>query len=107
MPNCFQLIGKETGKPTAFVAIDEALCGHFGYEIHPTKYLFGWYDAIGFRVACGKSLDDIRKEFAGYVSEALGKNELGDVEYYDRLVRVVDYLKERYTTDAWAEVGRK
>jgi hypothetical protein len=92
MPNCFQLISKETREAEAFQRIDEAICKHFGWECDTVKYAYGWYDAIGFRVACGKSLQQVRDEFSGYVTESLQEN--------------VDYLSARFTTDAWAEIGR-
>jgi hypothetical protein len=106
MPNCFQLISKETREAEAFQRIDEAICKHFGWECDTVKYAYGWYDAIGFRVACGKSLQQVRDEFSGYVTESLQENAMGEVQYYDRLVQIVDYLSARFTTDAWAEIGR-
>jgi hypothetical protein len=94
MPNCFQLISKETGQPTAFNKIDDDICASLGIVPDAVKYYRGWYDFIGFMIAIGKPLGskELRKE----------------VEDVDKdLLPVLDFLEQHYTSDAWAQIGRR
>ena len=85
MPNYFQLIDKTTEKPAKFVDIDEKLCAHMGVEPHPKNYLYGWYDSIGLGLAMGKTWDEMRTWW----------------DDNSPMQKVINYLEERYTPDAW------
>ena len=93
MPNCFCLYPKGTTEATTLVSVDEAICKHMG-----------WFDCIGFRVACGKSFSDIRAEFTGYVNE--NDRDAEYREYYLDMLKILDFLEANYTTDCWAEIGK-
>jgi len=101
MPVCFQLFDKEKNEATSFSKIDKELCSFLGAPVDPVRYVLGWYDSIGFRLACGKSFEQIKAEFAGYVAEA-GTN----VNFYKNLLRVVEWLETRYSPNSWREIGR-
>jgi len=89
MPNCFCLTSKLTNRITPFAQIDEELCAHLGVEVHPTKYAFGWYNCIGLALAMGKTFEQQRVLFKE------------DPE----LLRIIDFLDQHYTPDAWSTVG--
>jgi len=93
MPNCFTLTRKSdpAAGPVKLTLIDEELCAHLGVEVHPSNWCFGWYDIVGFALAMGKSFAEIR-EFC---------------EDYEDLHPIIDYLDANFTTNAWAEIGRR
>ena len=99
MPNFFTLTRKSNPEagPVDFVTIDEEICAHCGVTPDPDRYLDGWYDSIGFRLAFGKSWDEIRKDFSLQAMEA---NERDDGAPYSvlmhRLMRITDWLEERF-----------
>ena len=89
MSNCFQLRSKVSGESRKLTEIDEELCHHFGAPVHPTRWYEGWYDYIGFCLACGKSFEQIAEIF---------KDDAA-------LVAITEYLAKHYTAEAWAEIG--
>ena len=90
MPNCFQLISKDTGQAERFADIDESLCAHLNKEVDEKEYLNYWYDVLGLGIACGKSFDDLR-------NRCQPDDEL--------MLDIIDYLDQNYVPDAWAEGG--
>lgn len=86
MPNCFQLIPKGQTEPEKLVVIDQKICEALEVECHPKYWCRGWYDLIGFGVACGKTFEQLRT-------------------IYPDMIDIIDFLDANYTTDAWAEVG--
>ena len=91
MPVCFQLTKKGETEPSTLVKVDEAICTHFGWPIHPQDYVYGWYDSIGFMLATGKSWDQIRVE----LRDGWG--------FQDERQAIVDFLEANYTTGIWWE----
>jgi hypothetical protein len=87
MPNCFTLTKKSEDKRAVFQTIDDEMRAHFGEPPDAERWLWGWYDSIGLALACGKTWDEIRKLF----------------EDSPELLKVVDYLEERYVSDCWFE----
>jgi len=110
MPNYFQLTRKSNLKagPVSFVEIDEEICKHFGVEPEPLggRYYYEWYESIGFRLAIGKTLEQTRAQFVEYTQEPEDKHSPNYKAYYERLIEIVDYLNEHYTSDAWAQIGK-
>lgn len=93
MPNCFTLRKKEVEELSRFNDIDDEMRLHFGAEPDETNYYRGWYDSIGFAIAMGRKL---------------GSQELRDVfKGIPELLEVIDWLEEHYTSDAWAQIGRR
>ncbi len=87
MPNCFQLIDKETNEPAVFAHIDDRLCEHLGVEPDKKKFLYNWYDTIGLGLAMGKTWDEMRTWWA---NDSPKQN-------------VINFLEQNYTPDAWRE----
>jgi len=87
MPNYFSFTRKGETKPTTFDKIDEELCALMGQPVHPTKFLYGWYDFFGEAVAVGMKLDDPR--FDKWLE--------GNPER----LKIRDYLRDNFTTNAW------
>jgi len=103
MPNYFQLVSKVSGEPEPFIKIDREMCEHFNQPCDEVKYFADWYDTIGFRVAMGKSFDDILQEFGGYLRDDRTEYERN---FYALQIEIVRYLKERFDTNAWARIGK-
>lgn len=103
MPNCFQLIRKsdEEAGPVKLQTIDNEMREHFKQPPSEDKWLAGWYDSIGFRLALGRSLADIRADFVNYAVQG-GT----DQQCYEDLIKIVDWLDENFTTNAFVQVGR-
>lgn len=98
MPQCFQLCRKGETTPQSFSEIDRIMCEHFGVEVHPKYYLADWYNVIGFVIACGKGelgSQELRDFIVGWAPL--------DSEYSAELLKVLDYLEEHYTSNAWYE----
>ena len=95
MPNCFQLSRKSDpdAKPVVLAEIDEEICAAVAEPVHENLWCRGWYNMIGRMLALGKSFDEI---------EEILKDE-GDKCH---LIPVVVFLRENYTSSAWAEIGR-
>ncbi len=92
----FQLLSKIDGKAVDFLDLDVAICKHIGIEASETEWAYDWYGAIGQRVAIsGKSIDQIREQFQGYITDG------NHPEHYRILIQILDFIAERYTTDAW------
>lgn len=94
MPNCFSLYPKGSTEPKAFNAIDDDICSALGVTPDPIKYHLGWYDYIGFAIACGQELG----------SDKLRANV---TEYAPLLLPILDYLETNYSSNAWAEISRR
>jgi len=107
MPNCFNLIRKGDDSPTPPAKIDEELCTLLNVEIHPTNYVFGWYDVFGFELAMGKGWDGIAKQIDGYETEDIAKGETRWMDSYVTYRKILQYLRDNYVSDAWAEIGRR
>lgn len=87
MPNYFMLIRKGESAPTLFVHVDNELREAFGEPPDEDRWLYGWYDTIGLALALGQNWEQIRTVFS-------------DCE---DLLKIVDYLEERFDTDSWVE----
>lgn len=92
MPACFQLRVKGEKEPSTFVDIDDKLCEHFGVTPDKEKYMNGWYDSIGLRLAIGRSFFEIQEEF----------DEI-DEPWAKRHYEIAVWLDNHYTADAWYE----
>jgi len=95
MPACFQLIRKSAPEagPVAFTTIDEDMCAEFLTKCDPVEWYAGWYDIIGFRLACGSTFEQITKEFRD--------NDSGNYDIYGDLLPVVEWLDKNFTSNAF------
>lgn len=103
MAVCFQLfpIGSQEAMP--LTAVDAAMCWHFRVGCHPTKWHGVWYDIIGFKLACGKSFQQVRQELAQGAIESKVENRL----FYNHLIEITDWLETRFTVNSWSQWGRR
>ncbi len=95
MPNCIRFYPKSA--PTeaiTLIQLDENICVHLGVEVHPVRYVEGWFDDIAFYGALGKSYEEIRKilieDYCGHENCAT-------------LLKILDYLEANYTMDSYYE----
>lgn len=99
MPNCFQLSRKtEPDKPVPLQTIDEEICRLLNEPVDPQYWCCSWYNAIGFSLACGKTFDQIREDL---IRDWSDNGEL--LSNGVKLVRIVDWMKENFIPNAWAE----
>lgn len=84
MPACFQLFRKDGSSPDPipFPVVDEEICAHLGVTPDPVKYYMGWYDAIGFLLAIGKTWSEI-------------------LLVYPEAEPVLLFMEATYTPNAW------
>lgn len=92
MPNCFTLTRKSESEPIALATLDEELCALLNVPVDPRYYVEGWYDTIGFRLAVGVALDS--EEMTAAMCDE------------PNMLRILAHLRENYTANAWAEIGR-
>lgn len=104
MPNNFSLIRKSAPEagPVRLAEIDEELCRLLDMPVHPQEWVCYWYDLLGFPMACGVSLSAIAGKQEFWVNS--GHPEVDDFDR--RLLRIAEHLRDNYTVDAWATVGR-
>ena len=107
MAICFQLFRKGEPEPTSLSKIDEELCKLLNLPVDPVKYVASWYDTIGFRLALGKSFQEIREDF-GVIrdGEHVGWTSQDDI-MLDQWFQILDYLEENYSPNSWTEVGKR
>ena len=95
----FQLINKTTGEAISFNKLDEDICNHFDWPI-TDEYVYGWYNAIGMRIAVSSmTLDEVKIRFQEYI------NANDHIEYYTTLNMIIDFIAETYTTESWHAIG--
>ena len=105
MPACFQLWKKGENSPSSFQDIDVEICNLFGEEVDPIKYILGWYDAIGFRIAMGKSFEEIRQEYIENIRKVGDFDIRNNIWYYCQLLQIVNFLEKNYSPNAWFSRG--
>ena len=98
MPACFTLTPKGEETPDSLGRVDAKICAHFGAPVHPKFFLWEWYTMIGFRLAMGRTWEEIRQSFR----EGIADNEF--VDGYTKLLEVVDFLEATYEPCSWAEM---
>jgi hypothetical protein len=100
MPACFQLFPKnDPTKAAALSQVDDAMCAHFQVEPDPVRYYHWWFDSIGYRLATGKTFDEIRKEYVSYREE--DRLAQRDESVHARLIEIVDWLDENYSPNSF------
>ena len=102
MPACFTLTRKGESTPSSLQHIDDEMRVEFGEEPDEIRWLWGWYDAVGFGLAMGRTWEQLREQFAEDPAESERTNM-----FRRRMLAVIDWLDEHYTPNAWAEVGRR
>lgn len=98
MPNCFTLTRKGESKPANLQEIDDEMRVEFGEEPDADRWLWGWYDTIGYGLALGRDWAQLRERFAEDPDESERINMLRR-----RRLAVIDWLETHYVFNAWAE----
>lgn len=102
MPNCFTLTRKGESKPASLQHIDNEMRIEFGEEPDEDRWLWGWYDTIGYGLALGRDWAQLRERFAEDPAESERTNM-----FRRRMLAVIDWLEANYIPNAWAEVGKR
>ncbi len=95
MPQCFQLFRQGSNAPQSFSVVDNAICAYLDVEADADKYVNGWYDYIGFELACGKTFVEIGEGLQRYVVEGRPWALL--------MLKINHFLLANYTSQAWWE----
>lgn len=106
MPACFQLIDKQTGQSEKFTTIDNRICKELLNVVpHDIEYVNGWYDYIGFALACGQTFDNLRGKIQEHIN--IDDNDNIELAYWLDMLLINNWLDENYTASAWYEVSRR
>ena len=98
MSNCFSLTRKGESKPASLQAIDDEMRIEFGEEPDPERWLWGWYDVVGFGLAMGRDWMQLREQFA---EDPVEDEE--SVEFCRSMLKVIDWLEANYIPNAWVQ----
>lgn len=87
MANYFTLTLKGETKPMNLAKVDEFICDKLNEPVDPEDWCHNWYNTLGFSIAIGHSLAQMRHVWS-----------------YDKsLIKIINILEEHFTTDAWAQ----
>ena len=103
MPNCFSLYPLAGGDAVSLTAVDEEVCALMGMEISSEQYCRNWFDIIGLLIAV-KGVD-LHAPMAVWVAE-FDKFYGPKKERRDGMLKVLAFLRSKYKSSAWAEIGR-
>ncbi len=103
MPNCFSLTRKGETAPMPLQAIDDLMRKHFDAAPDAINWFNGWYDYIGFALACGRDMAWLETGIAKIISEAKDDDERA---YWTMMQACRAWLADNFTSDAWAEIGK-
>ena len=98
MPDCFSLTRKGESEPASLTEIDDLLRIEFGEEPDEKRWLWGWYDTIGYGLALGRDWTQLREQFAEDPDESERTNMLRR-----RRLAIINWLDEHYVPNSWAE----
>ena len=98
MPNCFTLTRKGESKPANLQEIDDEMRQAFCEEPDEVRWLWGWYDTIGFGLAMGRTWEQLREQFAEDPAESERTNM-----FRRRMLAVIYWLETHYVFNAWTE----
>jgi hypothetical protein len=100
MPNCFQLFKKGSTSPEVLNEVDKAVAEFMEVPVDSVKWCYDWYNVIGFSIAMGRRLgsEELRAHVRDWTEVP---------EYAEKLMKILTFLEENYTSDAWVEIGRR
>lgn len=99
MPNCFALSRKGESNYSTLNEIDSELCQNLDLPWSPRVYTCGWYDDIGFALACGKTLPELVDIIRDHAHKPNNKYRTHELIMW----RVAAYLNEHFDAHCWAE----
>ena len=94
MPNCYSLTKLNEKTPTTLITIDEELCTLLNVIPHSSDWVCNWENTIGLALAMGLDWTAIRHNFSQ------------DGMMTDDLSKIISYLSENYTANAWHQSKR-
>lgn len=99
MPNCFRLV--KDGEVVNLPDLNDRICREvLGIEPHPTKYDPDFWFGVGLNLAMGYSLQEISDPRITFSD--------GTKKFSDETRAIAQWLIDHsYTSEAWAEVGRR
>lgn len=103
MPNCFQIISRQTGEIVDLKKVNEEIGEYLGVEPHPKYWVEDWHNSIGYLIACCSDCnlgsENLRKEVLEFCDTRQ--------EYLVKLIKILDFMESKYTSRSWYEVGRR
>ncbi len=91
----FTLTRKGESTPSSLQHIDDEMRVEFGEEPGEDRWLWGWYDTIGYGLALGLDWAQLREWFAEDPDKSERTNMLRR-----RMLAMIDWLDEHYTPNA-------
>lgn len=89
--------------PMSLMHIDEGFCQLLGVPVDPDKYVASWYDVIGFSLAMGQSIEQLRRRFISEMAEDM-RNDT-DFKYWNRTAAwlvILQSIDDNYLVNCWA-----
>jgi len=108
MPNCFQLTRRGETVPASLAQVDSAICQALELTWDPKHWAYGWYDYIGFKLASGRTFQQITDDIRAFIIKDRTKPDAAEwleIDYV--LLRINHFLLENYQSDCWVEIGRR
>lgn len=89
--------GVDTHEPAVLQHVDLEIAMHMHCDCHPKYWAYGWYDLIGFWLACGVSHNDIDARLSCV------ENDGQSCWHYAPALREINrFIQERYSVNSWA-----
>ena len=125
MPNCFALSrkGAPQGAPRLPLntVVDVEIANHLGIPVDPRLWCCDWYHVIGFLIACKQGCDlgtsELRLQVQKWYDDidsiyrlSVNNGKMTEDERLscrDRMLRILDFMEEQYTSDNWVQIGRR
>ena len=98
MPACFTLTRKGESTPSSLQHIDDEMRQAFCEKPDEIRWLWGWYDTIGYGLALGRDWAQLREQFAEDPAESKRTNM-----FRRRMLAVIYWLETHYVSNAWTE----
>ena len=98
MANCFSLTRKGESQPASLQEIDDEMRIEFCEEPDEKRWLWGWYDTIGYGLALGRDWAQLREQFAEDPAESERTNM-----FRRRMLAVIYWLEANYVPNAWVQ----
>jgi len=104
MPNCFQLFRKGSAEPEKLSVVDQELCALLDQPVHKRHYVAGWFDCIGFLIACKNDCSLGTQKLRDEVERWFEGDE--DSPRHVAMKLCLTYLEGHYASDAWVQIGK-
>ena len=122
MPNCFRLYPKGSSEAVPLnTVVDPAIAAYLNIPCDPKLWTADWFHVIGFLIACKNDCDlgsvELERQICKWYDDddsiyrlqvKNGKmTEDERVSCRETMFEILRFLEQRYTSDAWAEIGRR